>query len=212
MTVTDYKRSSESTREVIVRALKTNNGASVPELAELADVSAVTVRHHISSLQADGLVEVGTDQRHTVGRPRHIYYLTDSGEELFPRHYLGLAKRLLDQVKTNLSSEAVSELFELMADDILSAYTSRLEGASQKERLTLLTEILENEGFIVSWEETDGDTILIGHSCPYRNLGREHPDVCTIDHTLITRVLGSPAQRTSCLLQGDNQCAYIISS
>jgi DeoR family suf operon transcriptional repressor len=212
MTVTDFRRSSESTREVILRALKTNNGASVPELAKLADVSAVTVRHHISSLQADGLVEVGTDQRHSVGRPRHIYYLTDSGEELFPRHYLGLTKRLLDQVKTSLSPEAVSQLFELMADDILSGYTARLQGASQGERLALLAEILENEGFIVSWEETDGEQILIGHSCPYRNLGREHPDICTIDHTLITKVLGTPAQRTSCLLQGDNQCTYVINS
>ncbi len=212
MTVSDSRRSGESTREVILRALKTRNGASVPELAELADVSAVTVRHHLSSLQADGLVKVGTDQRRTVGRPPHVYYLTDSGEELFPRHYLGLAKRLLDQVKTNLSSEAVSELFEKMADDILSGYAATLRGASRKERLALLAEILENEGFVVTWEETGGDQVLIGHSCPYRNLGREHPDVCTIDHTLITRILGSPAQRTSCLLQGDNQCTYVINS
>jgi DeoR family suf operon transcriptional repressor len=211
MTVTDFKRSGESTREVILRALKTNNGASIPELAQLADVSAVTVRHHMSSLQADGLVDVGTDQRHSVGRPRHIYYLTDSGEELFPRHYLGLAKRLLDQLKTNLSPEAVSALFEQMADDILSEYAARLRGASRGERLALLTEILENEGFVVSWEEEGGKRILIGHSCPYRNLGREHPDVCTIDHTLITKVLGSPARRTSCLLEGDQQCTYVIS-
>ena len=212
MTVTDYKRSGESTREVIVRALKTNNGASVPELAELADVSAVTVRHHMSSLQAEGLVEVGTDQRHSVGRPRHIYYLPDSGEELFPRHYLGLAKRLLDQVKTNLSPEAVSALFEKMAEEILSEYAGRLRGASREERLALLTEVLESEGFVVSWEKQGDEQILIGHSCPYRNLGREHPDVCTLDHTLITKVLDSPARRTSCLLQGDNQCTYVVSS
>lgn len=210
-TFSQNERSGESTRQVILRALKTSGGASIAELADHASVSPVSVRHHLSSLQADGLVTVRTEQRRSVGRPRHIYSLSESGEELFPRQYLGLAKRLLEQVKANVSPEIVAQLFESMAEDILSRYHTRLEGASQAERLELLTEILESEGFVVSWEERGGKLVVTGHSCPYRNLGREHRDVCSIDHILISKVLGAPAKRTSCRLLGADQCAYTVS-
>ncbi len=211
MTEIENPRGSGSTRQVILRALKTSGGATITNLAEQAGVSPVTVRHHLNSLQADGLVTASTEQRRSVGRPRHIYSLTDSGAELFPRHYLGLAKRLLEHVKTNVSADVVAQLFEGIAEDILSGYQARLAGASRSERLALLNEILANEGFVVGLEEQSGQLIVTGHSCPYRNLGAQHPDVCTIDHALITRVLGAPAERTSSQLEGDDQCTYTIS-
>jgi predicted ArsR family transcriptional regulator len=201
---------TSSTRNQILRALKTNAGSTILELAELVDVSPVTVRHHLNSLQADGFVEARTVKRRSVGRPFHVFYLTDAAEELFPRKYLGLTRRLLDQIKTNLPAEAVVKLFEEMAGDIIADYQARFEGRSKAERMAVLVEILENEGFVVSWEKQNGEYVLIEHSCPYRNLGQEHTDICTLDRVLITRVLDSPVKKTSCLLDGDHSCAYVI--
>jgi predicted ArsR family transcriptional regulator len=210
MAPSESKQIARGTRDRIIRALKTNPGATVLELAEIVGISSVTVRHHLNSLGADKLVEARAERR-SVGRPHHVFYLTDAGEELFPRQYLGLAKRLLEQIKTSLPPEEVSRLFEEMADEILEKHRCRFEKKSQAERMAVLAEILEEEGFLVTWEEHNGEVRLIEHNCPYRNLGRQHPDICTLDHALITRVLDSPAEKISCLLQGDQRCAYEIS-
>lgn len=199
-----------STRNQILRALKIHDGSTITDLAKQAGVSPVTVRHHLNSLQADGLVQSSSVKRHSVGRPYHVFHLTDAAQELFPRQYLGLTRRLLDQIKTNLEPETIATLFEEMADDILADYRVRLEGKSQTERMAILSEILEKEGFLVTWREDNGEHTLIEHSCPYRNLGREYPDICRLDHSLITQVLDSPVRQTSCLLHGDQRCAYVI--
>lgn len=199
-----------STREQMLRALKTNDGATIAELAKLVGVSPVTVRHHLSSLQAGKLVSSRTAKRSSVGRPYHTFHLTDDGEELFPRQYLGLSKRLLDQIKIKLSPEIVPELFEKMAAETLARHQARFEGRSEAERMEVLDEILEAEGFVVSWQEENGERVLVTHSCPYRNLGRQHPEICAFDHALISQVLDSPAVKTSCLLQGDQACVHVI--
>jgi predicted ArsR family transcriptional regulator len=175
------------------------------------NVSPVTVRHHLSGLQADGLVAARTERR-PVGRPHHVFYLTEAGEELFPRQYLSLSKRLLDQIKSTLAPETVTQLFRDMATDLIAEHGDNLEGKSGADRVAALAEILEAEGFMVSWKEKDGKVQIIEHNCPYQGLGRRHPDVCAFDHTLISMVLDTPVERTSCLLQGDRRCTYEVSA
>ncbi|MFN2207652.1 MAG: helix-turn-helix domain-containing protein, partial [Candidatus Promineifilaceae bacterium] len=46
-----------STRDVILRTIKAQPRANVEALAEAANVSPVTVRHHLNGLQAGGLIE-----------------------------------------------------------------------------------------------------------------------------------------------------------
>ena len=71
-------------------------------------------------------------------------------------------------------------------------------------------EILENEGFMVKYEGKTGEYQIIEHNCPYRNLGNKHPDICKLDQTLISTILDAPAQKKSCLLEGDSRCIYVV--
>ena len=102
----------QATRDLILRALKTSGGTTVLGLANQVEVSPVTIRHHLSSLQADGLVEA-TVERRSVGRPHHVFQLTDAGEEVFPRQYLSLTKRLLEQIKSNLDAQTIAHLLKM---------------------------------------------------------------------------------------------------
>ena len=45
-----------TTREQILRHIRTAGQANIAELAEALGVSAVSVRHHLSALQAEGLL------------------------------------------------------------------------------------------------------------------------------------------------------------
>jgi predicted ArsR family transcriptional regulator len=83
-------------------------------------------------------------------------------------------------------------------------------GLSMEDRLDMLKEILTEEGFTVEWERS-GDRFYVHEiSCPYYRIGENHPEVCTVDETLISNLLMVPAQRVHCILTGDSHCTYEI--
>ena len=79
----------KSTREKILRTLLAFPGSTINDLAEAVGINGISIRHHLTSLEADDLV-VSSEERHGVGRPRLVYSLTDAGIEEFPSSYLRL--------------------------------------------------------------------------------------------------------------------------
>jgi predicted ArsR family transcriptional regulator len=184
---------------------------TINELAEAVDINPISVRHHIAKLQADGLV-ASEEERHGVGRPRRVYYLTEQGLEHFPSRYLRLTMRLLEQLKDTMPEPMVNQLFSQMAEDVAAEYESRVRGLNIEERLDLVTDLLRSEGFTVEWERS-GDNYLIREiSCPYYHIGQSHPEVCSVDQTLISTMLSVPAEKVKCVLNGDTHCTYSVSN
>jgi predicted ArsR family transcriptional regulator len=64
----------------------------------------------------------------------------------------------------------------------------------------------------VEWEKKQDEYIIHEISCPYYYVGQNHPEVCSVDQTLISTMLSVPAEKVKCLLNGDAQCAYVVSS
>lgn len=197
----------ESTRDVILRTIKLRHKATVNELAEAADVSPVTVRHHLNSLQAESLL-VSDSVRRKVGRPYHIYSLSEKGMELFPKRYARLSTRLLEELKRQFPSEVVTDLFHNVVKDIVAEQRDEFEDLGFEERLSFLIELLAEEGFLARWEKEDGQYHLIEYSCPYISLGKEHTEICSFDKELIIEVLGTNVQQHSCMLTGANCCEF----
>jgi predicted ArsR family transcriptional regulator len=167
------------------------------------------VRHHLTSLQVQGLVSA-EEERHGVGRPRLVYFLTESGAEHFPTRYLRLTSRLLDQLKESLPEPLVSKLFLEIANNMASDYTEQMKGLSMEERLELTKSLLAEEGFIVEWEKAGAQYKIHEITCPYLQIGQNHPEVCTVDQTLISRMLAVPAEKVQCILSGDAHCTYVV--
>ncbi len=199
----------KSTRDKILKTLAQHPGATVNDLAQAVGINAISVRHHLSNLQAEGLVRA-EEERHGVGRPRLIYFLTEAGLEKFPTRYVQLVTRLLEQMKENLSSDLVHELFNKMAESLATDYEDELRGLSLEERIEVMARLLAREGFTVEWEKK-GPTYLIHEiSCPYYKVGQNHPEICTMDQTLISRMLAIPAEKVQCILSGDKYCTYVV--
>jgi DeoR family suf operon transcriptional repressor len=139
-----------------------------------------------------------------------VYFLTEEGLEHFPSRYLRLTLRLLEQLKGTLPSNMVSQLFAQMAEDVASDYQAQLAGLNMEQRLNLVTDLLRQEGFTVQWEKGKDEYIIREIGCPYYHVGQTHPEVCSVDQTLISRMLSVPAEKVQCLLSGDAHCTYII--
>lgn len=203
--------SAKSTRDRVLRTLLKDHRCTINELALAVDINPVSVRHHISRLQADGLV-TSEEERHGVGRPRQVYYLTESGLEQFPTRYLRLTIRLLEQLKENLPPKMVNQLFSQMATDLVEEYSRsvNLQGLSTEERLDLIHDLLKEEGFEIEWERQDDQYLIREINCPYLHVGQTHPEICRIDQTLISTMLNMPTEKVKCVLDGDNHCTYVV--
>ena len=199
----------KSTRERILQTLLKHPNSTINDLAQAVGINAISVRHHLTSLQAESLV-AAEEERHGVGRPRLVYVLTEKGLERFPTRYLRLTNRLLDQMKESLPPAAISKLFTSMAEDIASDYTQQVKYMSVEEKLDFIKTLLAQEGFSVDWERQGSDYHIHEATCPYFHVGQAHPEVCTVDQTLISEVLSIPAQKIQCVLHGDTHCTYVI--
>lgn len=202
--VTDNK---QSTRDIILQAIKVSQQASVDDLAKAADVSPVTVRHHLNGLMADGLL-VTKSIRRKVGRPYYVYSLSERGQELFPKRYVRLSSRLLDELKLRFPLETISELFGSVGRRMVEEHRQQLEKFSFEERLDFLIEVLAQEGFIADWEQENEKYRLTEYSCPYISVGQKHSEVCAFDKELIVNVLQTEVEQHSCMLQGDSCCQF----
>ncbi|MBI3359539.1 MAG: ArsR family transcriptional regulator [Chloroflexi bacterium] len=198
-----------ATREVILKTLKSRGTMTIADLAASLGVSPVSIRHHLSSLQAEGLI-AAEEARHGVGRPHLVYSLTEAGLERFPAKYVRLSGRLLDELKATLPTTAIEAIFERMAESMVADYAHRLAGKSLDQKMSLLVEMLGEEGFMAGWNMVGETYQLTEYNCPYFRIGQKHPEVCRIDQTLISHVLELPVEKNSCVLDGDERCIFTI--
>jgi len=202
---------SNNTRSRVLRSLLLNQKRTVNELAESVDINPISVRHHVTNLEAEGLI-ISEEERHGVGRPRLVFSLTPKGMEQFPQRYLQLTMRLLEQLKTNLPEKVLGNIFKDVAEGIAEDLTQdiNLEELDLKERLELLQEVLSSEGFMVDLQEEEGNFYIVEASCPYHHVGEDHPEICVVDQELIAHFVSTQPERIECILEGDKQCKYLI--
>ncbi len=200
-----------STREKVLKILLTRQQSTINELAEAVGISPISIRHHIHKLEAIGFVH-STEERHGVGRPRRLYFLTEKGQEQFPTRYLQLTVRLLQQLKETLPEKMVGELFSQMAGEIATDYASDLDldQLSMESRLDITRDLLNAEGFTMNWVATKNEYHIREVNCPYHHVGQSHPEVCSVDETLISTLLSVPIEKVKCILDGDTLCTYVV--
>lgn len=199
----------KSTRDRILQTLLRRPRLSTNELAEAVGINPISVRHHLANLQFESLV-TAEEERHGVGRPRLVYLLTEEGMEKFPTRYLRLTTRLLTQMKDKFSQPMVSEMFKELATTMASEHAAELKNLNLEERLNFMKTALADEGFVIEWEKNDNQYLIHEITCPYLQVGQSHPEVCTVDQTLISTMLAVPANKIQCILSGANHCTYVV--
>jgi predicted ArsR family transcriptional regulator len=199
----------KSTKDKILQTLLRKPKITINELAEAVGINPISVRHHLTNLQMEGLI-AAEEERHGVGRPRLVYSLTEDGMERFPTKYLRLTTRLLAQMKESMPGPVVAQLFNQIAEDLANEYSSQIQGMDMEDRLDFVKELLAQEGFTVEWEKIGTQYEIHEISCPYYQIGVAHPEVCTVDQTLISKMLALPANKVQCILDGGAHCTYVV--
>ncbi len=199
----------QDTRLAVLEQIRAHNPATVASLATALGVSLITIRHHLANLMAEGLVAVHAE-RDGVGRPKHIYNVTEAAHRYFPNKYHALVTGLLDELKAQLPPAQVEAIIDGMAATVAAKYNTSRNDGTLEERLAHLIAILGEEGFMAEVQRVNGALVLTETNCPYLLVGQRHREVCRIDRALMQNVLGREVEQTSCVLNGDACCTFSI--
>src|SRR4051812_10507396 len=111
------ERLAGSTRGAMLALLRRSRH-TISELAAMLGITDNAVRTHIASLQRDGLVEQAGVRRDQRGKPAHVFELTQTAEELFPKAYAAILRELIFRLEQRDGAEAVDELLRSIGAQI----------------------------------------------------------------------------------------------
>jgi len=203
-------------RRELVLALRTNGPSSPDQLAAVVGASRTGVLQQLRFLEADGLVSRRTE-RHGVGRPRHLYDVTQSAQQLFPSNYDGLAAGLIAAIDSVGGRELIDRVFEARRAQTSERIQRRLEerpgsDAPFFERVRELAVIQDEQGYLCAAElSADGTIRLREHNCAIFHVASGNPAACEAELALFQEVLGADVVRETHIANGDGCCTYRIS-
>jgi predicted ArsR family transcriptional regulator len=209
----------ETTRQTILNILR-RRSATVEDLTSELRLAPATVRRHLDILARDGHVDIAQERLRT-GRPRYIFSLSEKGEDLFPKHYVRITNRLINEIvglsaddTRGRSGRELAELvFEKMAQHLAQRVGPKIYGSTLDERLRSTVETLVEEGILFDIEKKgDGSYLLVGHGCPCPRVG-DGSAACTHDQRLLSLLLGADVVSVEPELAGrEASCAYRVTA
>lgn len=197
----------ESTRGQIVTMLR-RAGRTVDELAPAVGLTDNGVRAHLATLERDGLVQQrGVVRRGSSGKPAYIYELTPQAEELFPKAYEAVLRRLLDVLAERVGPEESEALLRATGARLAEERDVPADGV--RTRLETAVGVLNELGGLAELEERDGTILIRGYSCLLAAVVPDHPEVCRLAETLLGELAGMPV-RERCNRGENPRCCFEV--
>ena len=201
----------QQTRKIILSYLKEHCQATVDELAEVLDLTSVTVRHHLDVLRSEGLVaEPVIRHRTSRGRPQYTYTLTEKASQYFPKNYDALASKVLAEIKAASTPQVINVIFEGVANRFAAEAPRPAPGEPITNRLDRAVAFLNARGYVAHWEATSAGYVLYTCNCPYEALTAEHGELCGMDKALIGSLVGAAPQCLTRVADGSSSCSFLI--
>src|SRR5918999_3253894 len=120
------ERFFESTRGQVVTLLR-RSGRTVEDLAQALGLTDNGVRAHLAILERDGIVRQRGSVRRSSGggKPAYLYELTQEAEDLFPKAYEPVLRRLLDVLSNQLGPDGSEALLRSVGRRLAQEHSVR---------------------------------------------------------------------------------------
>lgn len=208
--------SSGLRRNLLIR-LRHEGPSSPEDLAAALGASRTGVLQQLHALETAGLVSRRA-VRHGVGRPRHVYDVTDAAQDLFPTNYDGLALGLLAAIRSIGGERLVDDIFEerrrTASERVRRRLAERLPpDAPLVDRARELAVIQDEQGYLAEvLLGTDGVIRLIERNCAIHRIAADSAAACRAELELFRELLGTDVVRETHIAAGDRCCTYRIGS
>jgi predicted ArsR family transcriptional regulator len=207
--MTPMQSDSLSTRDQILRLLRTRGPQTASHLAQALGLTLMGALRQLHALTAEGLVKRGA-QRQPKGRPIFLYELTGAGFDRFPRNYHALANQLLDVVASTGGARKVDSLFAGRMDQLYAKFAPRMAGKDLAGRVAELAKIQDETGYMATWEKVKGGYLLREQNCAIYRVACRFQQACQYEIELFRRLLDANITRLDHQVKGDLQCTYFV--
>lgn len=199
----------QTTRGRIVEELRQRKSASAVDLAHVFGLSPNAIRQQLVVLERDGLV-VEKSVRRGRTKPTYEFSLTAEAEKLFPQHYDKMLSAVLRELKQQFGQEGVAKVFDGITKRTVAKVKERVTAAEPEEKFKQLTEVLRNGGVVAEYSLIDGGFELREHNCPYSEVVKEHPEVCSVIHHVLDETIGGKHVQTESIATGGTECRFEV--
>lgn len=192
-------------RQRILEHIKQSGQASVAELSKALALTSVTIRHHLESLRAEGLVaEPIPRHKPGPGRPEMMYRITPAADAYMPRNYGELCRCLIQAVDGSRTQELEGLLIEVGEELGSSAGTEGQPAAAMS--------YLEKRGYFPGMERNEGMIVIQFANCPYLEVVQGAPSLCQFDRALIEALFGGEVEMLGRIVDREPVCTFQISN
>lgn len=190
--------------------LRSNGPLGVTEMAKAVEVTPTAIRQRLTRLMAQGLIEREA-VRAGRGRPKHRYQLTHKGLRLSGTNFTDLALALWREIGAISDLDERRVLLERVVRALANGYAREIQGKTTAERMRSLSTLLSERRVPFSVENstnTQDIPMLVAHACPYPELAEEDRQICDLEKTLFSELLGRDIELTQCRLDGGSCCQF----
>jgi len=117
---------------------------------------------------------------------------------------------VLREFRDTFGPWGVAAVFAGIARRAVAKAKGRITARRPAAKLAQLTEMLGEAGVVAAYSIIDGGFALSEHNCPYADVVKEHPEVCSVIHTVLDETIGGQHVQTESLATGGVQCRFEI--
>ena len=204
-----------STKQNILRELLKKGQTTASELAKSLNISSQAIRRHLNELETERLIEHEAVQT-GMGRPQHLYRLSEKGKSLFPHRYGEFAVSFLDTLAETVGKERVGKVLAKQWQRKAEAYRDRLGNGTIAERVSKLVQLRQEEGYMaelhqITSSENKPEFIFTEYNCAISEVAESYPSVCGHELEMFAAILPDcSVERTHWINQGEHRCGYSI--
>lgn len=209
-----------STKEDILGHLLKRGQATALELAEWLEVSPQAVRRHLKDLESEGLIQFKAVQS-GMGRPQHVYELSQVGRDRLPNRHDDFALGLLDTLAQTVGPDGMQSILRQQWQRKAIDYRRELGEGTLAERVAGLVRLRQAEGYMAEFypipegAEPSSATqfILTEYNCAISHVAESFPSVCGHELEMFAVALQDcKVERTHWIVNGEHRCGYLIQS
>ncbi|HEY9152811.1 MAG TPA: hypothetical protein VIN60_07995 [Anaerolineales bacterium] len=190
--------------------MKKHRSASAAQIGHGLNMSAANVRHHLSVMLRDGRIAViGEKRSESRGRPINLYGLS---EKSLGDNFALLSDAILFEFLKELSPKKRDEAIGVISRNLALQFGAVKSNGNvpMAKRLSAIVEKLNELHYEARWEAgAEGPRILFAH-CPYTAIIEKHSELCKLDETLLTELLGVKTQQLAKIGQPPSSSLYCV--
>jgi predicted ArsR family transcriptional regulator len=193
----------------VILEIKRRQSITLEDAANILGMSKMGAYKHLLKLERRGLVARRIVKKN-VGRPIHAFHLTDKGRQYFGSADSIILVNLLEFLKDRGEGELIKMFLRERYARLMEQYHETLSTREFEDKVTLLSELRTQEGYMAELKKTGKGFELVEYNCPILKVASFFGEACNLEAHLFSSLLEAEVNNTHRQVDGCDMCRFVI--